>query len=375
MLRNMSCISSSALRNAVAATLFTGLLIQIAPASADDASEITRLMKQGQHAQALSKADAVLGKRPRDAQIRFLKGVILAEQNKSSEAIAVFNKMTQDFPDLPEPYNNLAVLYAAENQYEKARAALDKAIRTNPAYATAYENLGDVHAKLASQAYDRALQLDSGNSGAKSKLTMVSTLVASTAMANPGTPQSAAPATAAAPTAAPTLVKTMPKPDPVTPPVAASVPVRPELPKVAIAKKPSDAAPLPSQSKLETRPAPPDSTDNGDSKAVLAVVNNWAKAWSERDVKGYLAFYASDFETPRGMTRKAWSDEREARIAGKGRIEVRVEAPKVSIKGDTAVVKFRQSYISDRLKANSRKTLTLAKRSGKWQIQQEQIGG
>ncbi|HEY6773065.1 MAG TPA: tetratricopeptide repeat protein, partial [Oxalicibacterium sp.] len=161
-------------RTVIVAGLLAGLQL---PAMADDLADVSQLLRAGQHAQALSKADAYLSKNPRDPQMRFLKGVILTEQNKPNEAIDIFTKLTKDYPALPEPYNNLAVLYAAAGRYDDARLALDKAIRTNPTYATAYENLGDVHAKLASQAYDKALQLDHNNAGAKSKLTMIRSLV------------------------------------------------------------------------------------------------------------------------------------------------------------------------------------------------------
>ena len=119
-------------------------LFLAAPVFADDMADIGKLLKTGQTAEALNRADGFLAKHPRDAQMRFLKGVILTEQNKSAEAITIFTKLTEDFPDLPEPYNNLAVLYASSGQYDKARVALDTAIRTNPAYATAYENLGEI---------------------------------------------------------------------------------------------------------------------------------------------------------------------------------------------------------------------------------------
>jgi ketosteroid isomerase-like protein len=108
---------------------------------------------------------------------------------------------------------------------------------------------------------------------------------------------------------------------------------------------------------------------------VLAAVRGWARAWSEQDVKSYLNYYASDFETPKGESRKAWADERHQRIEGKDSIEVKVESPQVSVKGDTATVKFRQIYTSNRLKADSRKVLTLVKQGGKWQIKQERSGG
>jgi tetratricopeptide (TPR) repeat protein len=114
---------------------------------------------------------------PKDPQGRFLKGVILAEQGRSDEAFGVFFALTQDHPELAEPYNNLAVIYAARGEYERARETLESAIRVNPEYATAYENLGDVHARLASQAYEKAAKLDLANRGARAKLALARDLV------------------------------------------------------------------------------------------------------------------------------------------------------------------------------------------------------
>ena len=99
-----------------------------------------------------------------------------------------------------------------------------------------------------------------------------------------------------------------------------------------------------------------------------------AKAWSDQDVKSYLGYYGNDFETPKGESRKDWADERRDRIEGKSRIEVKVDSPVVNINGNTATVKFRQIYTSDRLKADSRKVLTLTKQNGKWLIKQEHAG-
>jgi tetratricopeptide (TPR) repeat protein len=321
----------------------------MAPAYADDAADVTKLLRAGHHAEALAKADAFLGQNPRDAQMRFLKGVILTEQNKSAEAIIIFTKLTEDFPSLPEPYNNLAVLYASSGQYDKARAALDMAIRTNPSYATAYENLGDIHAKLASQAYDKALQLDSSNSGAKSKLTLLRSLAGNIGSSN----QKPTVVAAAAPTAAPSApVNAKPVPAPV--PAATPAP--------AVVSKP------------EPKPEPAVARNDAERDDVLSAVHAWAKAWSEQDVKGYLRAYGSDFKAPNGLSRSAWAEERRTRIADKGRINVRIESPQVTVNGNTATVKFRQIYESDRLKANSRKVLVMTRQGGNWQIQQERSG-
>ncbi len=152
--------------------LMTSLLLActVAPAIADDLSEARRLLKQGQPAEALAKVDAYIASRPREAQGPFLKGLILVEMGRPNEAFVVFSKLNEDHPELPEPYNNLAVLYARERQYDKARTALEMAIRTDPGYAIARENLGDVYARLASESYGQALQLDPANKLTKSKL-------------------------------------------------------------------------------------------------------------------------------------------------------------------------------------------------------------
>src|SRR5690606_4209586 len=135
-----------------------------------------RLYKQGNLTKALQQADAYLALKPKDAQMRFHKGLILTEQKKTADAIRIFSSLAEEFPDLPEPYNNLAVLYASQGQYDKARTALEMAIRTHPSYATAHENLGDIYAKMASQAYDKALQLDKGNRAAQTKLNLIKDL-------------------------------------------------------------------------------------------------------------------------------------------------------------------------------------------------------
>jgi Flp pilus assembly protein TadD len=139
--------------------------------------EADRLLKAGQSAQALERVNTHLTQNPKDARGRFLKGVILTEQSKTKEAIQVFTELTQDFPELPEPYNNLAVLHAAQGNYDMARMALEMAVRARPGYATAHENLGDIYARMAGQSYDRAQQLDRSNTTARVKLNLVRELL------------------------------------------------------------------------------------------------------------------------------------------------------------------------------------------------------
>lgn len=138
------------------------------------------LLRAGRDAEALELVERRIAEDPRDPQARFLKGVILADQNRQDEAIDTFVRLTQEYPERAEPYNNLAVLYAARGALDRAREALESAVRANPKYATALENLGDVHARLAADAYERAAQLD-GRSALRAKLKLARSLAAGTA--------------------------------------------------------------------------------------------------------------------------------------------------------------------------------------------------
>ena len=136
-----------------------------------------RLIKEGKPDNALKALDDGLKVAPRDAQLRFLYGVTLNERGRAPEAIDVFQQMTEDFPELPEPYNNLAVLYAAKGDLDKARSALENAVRALPGYALALENLGDVYVRMAARSYEQAGAADKTSESSKSKLAMARDLL------------------------------------------------------------------------------------------------------------------------------------------------------------------------------------------------------
>ncbi|MBC5768259.1 L,D-transpeptidase Cds6 family protein [Ramlibacter albus] len=336
------------------------------PAFADEYSDVNQLLRSGRHAEALQKADQFLASKPKDPQMRFLKGVVQSESGKTSDAIQTFTRLTEDYPELPEPYNNLAVLYAGQSQFDKARAALEMAIRTNPSYATAHENLGDVYAKLASQAYSRALQLDAGNTGVQPKLALIRELFAPGQRGASARAPAAATVVAAAPAAkpapAPAPVAVAPAPTPAPAPAAKPAPAAP--PAVAAAPSPAPA-PAP-----QAAPAA-----GGDaSRDVQAAVQAWATAWSSRDMNGYLSAYGKEFDPPGSMSRQAWEGERRARIMGKSRISVKLSDMHVSVNGNKAVAKFKQAYSADSLNVSSRKTLELVKSGDRWVIVRESTG-
>ena len=110
-------------------------------------------------ARALAMANAALQEAPGDARLRFLKGLALFQLKRMADAEHEFNGLTEEFPELPEPYNNLAVVRAAQGNLEGARDALEAAIRSVPDYAVAYQNLGDLYLQLAAQRWRHAQKL------------------------------------------------------------------------------------------------------------------------------------------------------------------------------------------------------------------------
>ena len=172
--------------------LCTVLAVPVLAASADDLAEVTRLHRAGQTAAALERADRVLAANPKDAQMRFLKSVLLADSGRSGEAAALLQQLSQDYPELPEPHNNLAAIHAASGEYGKARAELEEAVRLNPNYAPAHENLGDVQALLAAQSYARALRLEPSSTSLARKLALVRQLTAPLSAPRPQATASAA---------------------------------------------------------------------------------------------------------------------------------------------------------------------------------------
>lgn len=340
------------------------------PARADELQDINKLYKQGQNDKALERLESYLTSRPKDAhgpkiaQGQFLKGLILAEQGKNAEAIQIFTRLTEEYPELPEPYNNLAVLYASQGQYEKSRQALEMAISTHPSYATAHENLGDIYAKMASQAYDKALQLDKGNVTAQTKLALIKDLFSAPGKMNRAPVKSEAPKVALAPATS----------------VPAIAPAKPEPPKPApapvVTPAPAPAKPEAAKPALEAKPAPAPAEIKADAEAaVLKTLNDWAKAWSSKNVSGYLSHYAKDFKVPRGENRAAWEKNRKERIGKPKSIHVAIESPHVTFSDAShASVTFKQAYKSDALSTSTQKTVVLVKIGDKWLIQQERIG-
>ena len=325
---------------------------------ANDIDEVNQLLKAGKQAQALTKVEQSLTAKPRDPQLRFLKGVIQTELGKPQDAIGTFTKLTEEYPELPEPYNNLAVLHASGGQFDKARAALEMAIRTNPSYSTAHENLGDIYANLASQAYSKALQLGGSSATLQPKLTLIRELFTP---GNKGVnPNAAKPVAVTPPPATPTTPVAV---GPTAPVVKPAVPVSTTPTVTATAPATTTAVPAAAAAAAAS------------DKDIEQAVRAWAAAWSSKDMGAYLGSYAKNFDTPKNLPRKDWEEERRERIMGKSRISVKLSDFVVKSNGNAATVKFRQSYSADALDTSSRKTLELTKVGDRWLIAKETTGG
>ena len=356
----------------VALGLTGAMASQAAPSPQDS---IKQAIQAGQLDQALKLVQQERQAAPKDVQLRFLEGVIQAQQGQTDKAIETFKKLTESNPDLSEAYNNLGVLYAAKGKLEESRTNLEKALLTHPSYAAAHRNLSDVQSQLAKQTYAKALQVDSKVKNSAPQLTLLGSI----------DPQKRAPGyaqvqtTTAPPSAAVSSIESA-KPAPAaaastTPvlPAAVVAPTTPSAPPAQAATKPATPAALeapkaaaPKKDDAQQKHAKADQAD------VRNAVSAWAKAWSQKDMTRYLGAYASSF-TPDKMSRPKWESDRRARIVSKKTISVEVNNFKVEATGNKATARFQQIYESDNFKGNSHKTLELVKQGDHWLITRETV--
>ncbi|MBF0447464.1 MAG: tetratricopeptide repeat protein [Magnetococcales bacterium] len=303
-----------------ALTLFT-LVGFSKPTQAGLMDDVYQLTDSKQYEAALDKLNAFLKTNPKDAQARFLKGLVLTERGERDDAIVIFQDLSKDFPDLPEPYNNLAVLYAEKGKYELARTALQKAIKTHPSYATAHENLGDIYAKMASKSYRTALTMNDANQGIKTKLTHINKVFATAE----------------------------------------------QLP-VVVANNPAPS--IQSSPEQKTDKAGSDMQSKDDLYDVELAINNWIEAWSSLNIDNYLHSYSINFRPPtRFPNYTAWVKNRKIVLGNAKSIRVTITNLRIKLlEKDLARAEFKQSYWSPKYQDQVNKTLTLAREGTQWKI-------
>ncbi len=310
------------------------LCLGVTRAQAANLDDIQALMFKNDLGGALTQLDQHLTENPKDRDGRFLKGILLTEMRRLPEAIEVFTALTRDEPKLPEPYNNLAVIYAAQGRFDKAREALELAIKTHPSYSVAHENLGDLYAKLASIAYDKALELDRANTTTQTKLALIRDLFAP-----------------------PFRATAESTPAPANPIASTTVePARTPAKTARIAPTATTKAPA-------TTPTP--------TTGVESTVHAWAAAWGRQDVAAYLAHYSDNFKPASAAPLEQWKADRDTRIKAPKSILIELMKLEIKVDGDSATATFKQHYKSDRLNEWTRKTLQLRRETDAWRIVDE----
>jgi tetratricopeptide (TPR) repeat protein len=326
-----------------------GVTAAVAASAIDDAQA---MVQRGDYDGALKKLDDFLSVAPQDPDARFERGVVLPKLNRTQDAIKAFTDLTHDYPKLPEPYNNLAVIYAQEGQYEKARDELESALATAPSYATAHENLGDVYAALASAAYNRALMLDKNNQAVRYKLSLINRLNSAGPSVEAKSPTSVAAASAqGASTTSSSAASSM----------SSSAPSTAAAPAAAHGEggAPSTAAQTAGVSSA-TR------------AAAIDLVQSWAKAWAAQDVGKYLSYYSADFDPADGLSHAEWEKQRRERLSKPSRITIHVHRFTVSRIDPTHLrITFQQDYRAPGYKDHMRKALDLGENGGELKITRE----
>lgn len=143
--------------------VFPVLLCCFSPfALADAIADIESLIQNKQWTQAERLIQAEIDRKASAAQspqLRLMHSQVMAGLGKNQDATKELQLLIQEFPELPEPYNNLGVLLAAQGQYESAAEAFLTAIQARPNYKVAFQNLGDLYTAMAQLAYAKAKTL------------------------------------------------------------------------------------------------------------------------------------------------------------------------------------------------------------------------
>lgn len=406
--------------------LLAALLVVAMPVAALQEAEqakIVALMQAGQ-AEAASKAlDEALAKTPDDFQLRYLKALSMMDRNLFAEAAAHLDKMIASFPGVAALHNNRGVARTRLSQYTAAAQDFEEALRLEPTYAMASENLGMVYANLADLAMSSALKLDPGNARLAQRHSLLRAVVTGESPAPVPTPAAKGEAPAiketvakpplassvvasAAPVEAPPVMQALPSVAPelavaagvaaaaIAPaaaqaleqPPAVTDATPPSLPVKEPAQKTPEKAPeisLPAvEASAQTTAAPAaqvpmaDSGDTAQAEAVLKVLESWRTAWVAKDMKTYMATYSPTFK-PRASYKDVaeWRADREKNIAGrKLPIEIKVENPVVLFTPEgLADVRFDQHYRSGPVIESNRKYFLMSSQGGRWFIEAEKM--
>lgn len=262
--------------------------------------------------QAQIEIDTLLKLDGDNPQLLFINGVLLSETNKINEAIKVFEGLTKTHPNLPEPYNNLAVLYAQQGDFQKAKYTLEQSIKTHPSYATAYINLGDIYTRMASESYNKALQIDGSNKSTKTKLSLIKKLFNFQ-------------------------------------PIQKNIEIANNL------KSKYDAIKIdePDSKKIDT------AIKKIDLVEVESFINFWKTSWEQQNFESYINYYSLKFKNNNGQNFQQWKAHRKPRVTNKDKIEITLINVKIKELNNGFEVSFIQEYKSGNMDSTTNKKLII----------------
>lgn len=282
------------------------------PCLADSLEELQLLVEQKKYSTAIQSAEKLLAHQGQHPRVMFLTAYAYQMNRQIDKAESLYRQLISEYPNLPEPRNNLAMIYQDRGDYDAASKLLVEAIETHNSYATAYRNLSRIYKGIASEAYRRALSESSepASYSHKIELSALNQLDTLTDIDNG------------------------------------------------------------SQIAMQTREESPEI----DIKTVLTErVKQWAKAWSEKDFTAYTGYYSTDHR-PNFATHNAWLEYRRERIMRPGFI--RIDVKDIQIRAQThnrAIIDFKQSFDSPNYSDRVIKRLEFRQFGTQWKIVDERV--
>jgi len=269
-----------------------------------DISKLNKLIEDKDYLEAKTIVEQHLISDKENPQLLFINGVLLSELGEIDEAINVFVSLTKSHPALPEPYNNLAVLYAQNGNFDLAKIALEKSIKTHPSYATAHINLGDLYTRMASESYNQALQIDKSNKNAKTKLSLIKKLFN----------------------------------------------FQPINKNIVLTENSEQK----SQSFNEIK-----NKEEIINERIFVMIDNWKNAWMNQSFDQYIEYYSDNFKNNKGMDLEKWKQFRKPRVMNKSSINLKLENIEISKNKNLYSVSFTQIYQSGDIDSTTKKTLLI----------------
>jgi len=267
---------------------------------------------------ALEKIKKRLRASPDEPRLLFYKGVTETKLNQMDNAINTYNYLINKHPNLPEPYNNLAVIYAEKEELELAKKTLEKAIKTNSSYSVAHVNLGDIYTRMATNAYNIAFEIDNDNKIAGNKLKLITELFN----------------------------------------------YKPDTNEKSIVIEDSKGKNNTVVSRSKSK----------DKEQIIKRIEEWKTAWEAKDLDLYFDSYSEAFKYPNNMSQEQWENYRTDRIINKKNILITTLNLKLKFKKDIIHAIFYQDYKSTGYQQKSKKTLIFKFQSNDWKIIEEFSG-